>query len=104
MERYIFHESSCGFKNVHSTQHALSKLQQRWQQELDCSGFGGIQILPHVLIVTKLEYYIIILKGNLVVLLIFQKQKSKIDSVSQFWWEIQREISHGSIFKLLTNF
>ena len=29
----------CGFRNFHSTQHALFKLLQTWQEELDKSGF-----------------------------------------------------------------
>ena len=31
----------CGFRKVHSTQHALSKLLQSWQKELDNGGFVG---------------------------------------------------------------
>ena len=31
----------CGFRKVHSSQHALFKLLQAWQEELDKSGFVG---------------------------------------------------------------
>ena len=36
----------CGFRKAHSTQHALFKLLQRWQTELDNSGLVGT-ILMH---------------------------------------------------------
>ena len=31
----------CGFRKAHSTQHALFKLLQSWQKELDNGGFVG---------------------------------------------------------------
>ena len=31
----------CGFQSVHNTQHALFKLLQSWQKELDQKGFVG---------------------------------------------------------------
>ena len=54
----------CGFRKVHSTQHALFKFLQRWQKELDNSGLlGAILIdlskaygcLPRDLIIAKFE-------------------------------------------------
>ena len=55
----------CGFRKAHSTQHALIKLLQRWQ-ELDNSGLTGTILmdlskaydcLPHDLIIAKFEAY-----------------------------------------------
>ena len=37
----------CGFRKVHSSQHALFKLLQAWQEELDKSSFVGT-ILMHL--------------------------------------------------------
>ena len=56
----------CGFRKAHSTQHALFKLLQRWQKELDNSGLVGTILmdlskaydcLPHDLIIAKFEAY-----------------------------------------------
>ena len=56
----------CGFRKAHSTQHALFRLIQSWQKELDESGFVGTILmdlskaydcLPHDLMVAKLEAY-----------------------------------------------
>ena len=35
----------CGFRKSHSTQHALFKLLQRWQKELDNSGLVGTVLM-----------------------------------------------------------
>ena len=54
----------CGFRKGHSTQHALFKLLQAWQEELDKSGFVGTILknlseacdcLPYDLLVAKFE-------------------------------------------------
>ena len=54
----------CGFRKAHSTQHALFKLLQRWQKELDNSGLvstilkdlsKAYDCLPHDLIIAKFE-------------------------------------------------
>ena len=62
----ILKELLCGFRKPHSTQHALFKLLQAWQKELDNSGFIGTILvglskaydcLPHDLLIAKLEAY-----------------------------------------------
>ena len=56
----------CGFRKAHSTQHALFKLLQWWQNELDNSGLVGTILmdlskaygcLSHDLIIAKFEAY-----------------------------------------------
>ena len=56
----------CGFHKAHSTQHALFRLLQKWQKELDSSETVGTILmdlskaydcLPHDLIIAKLEAY-----------------------------------------------
>ena len=56
----------CGFRKAHSTQHALFRLLQEWQNELDKSGFVGTILmdlskaydcLPHDLLIAKFEAY-----------------------------------------------
>ena len=56
----------CGFRKAHSTQHALFKLLQRWQKELDNPGLVGTilmelskayECLPHDLVIAKFETY-----------------------------------------------
>ena len=62
----------CGFRKAHSTQHALFRLIQSWQKELDESGFVGTILmdlskaydcLPHDLMVAKPEAYSISKEG-----------------------------------------
>ena len=36
---HFFNQLLCGFCKSHSTQHALSRLLQKWQKELDSKGF-----------------------------------------------------------------
>ena len=54
----------CGFRKAHSTQHALFKLLQSWQKELDNGGFVGTILMdlsiaydciPHELLIAKLK-------------------------------------------------
>ena len=56
----------CGFRKAHSTQHALLRLLQKWQKELDSSGivgtilmdlFKAYDCLLHDLMRAKLEAY-----------------------------------------------
>ena len=81
----------CGFRKAHSTQHALFKLLQRWQNELDNSGLMGTILmdllkaydcLPHDLIIAKFEAYGLS-KSSLSLLLDYltlRKQRVKIGS------------------------
>ena len=65
MEKFLS-QLLCGFRKAHSTQHALFRLIQSWQKELDESGFVGTILmdpskahdcLPNDLTVAKLEAY-----------------------------------------------
>ena len=56
----------CGFHKAHSTQHALSRLLQKWQKELDSPGIVGTILmglskaydcLLYDLVIAKLEAY-----------------------------------------------
>ena len=67
LEKYL-NTLLCGFTKAHSTQHALFKLSQAWQEELDKSGFVGTILmdlskaydcLSHHLLVAKFETYVI---------------------------------------------
>ena len=59
-------ELLCGFRKAHSTQHALFRLIQKWQAELDSGGYVGTILmdlskaydcLSHDLLIAKLEAY-----------------------------------------------
>ena len=111
-ERLLYHQLSeylekylntllCGFRKTHSTQHALFKLLQAWQEELDKSGFVGTILmdlskaydcLPHDLLVAKFEAYGIDKNG---LTLIYDylsncKQRTKINSSYSDWYNIVR--------------
>ena len=98
----------CGFRNAHSTQHALFKLLQRWQKELDNSGLVGTILmdlskaydcLPHDLIIAKFEAYGLS-KSSLSLLLDYltsRKQRVKIGSSYSVWNEVKRDVPQGSI-------
>ena len=98
----------CGFRKAHSTQHALFKLLQRWQNELDNSGLVGTILmdlskaygcLPHDLIIAKFEAYGLS-KSSLSLLLDYltsRKQRVKIGSSYSIWNEIKRGVPQGSI-------
>ena len=95
LEKYV-NTLLCGFRKAHSTQHALFKLLQSWQEELDKSGFVGTILmdlskaydcLPHDLLVAKFEAYGI---GKTDLNLIHnylsnRKQRTKINSSYSDW-------------------
>ena len=81
----------CGFRKAHSSQHALFKLLQAWQEELDKSSFVGTILmdlskvcdsLPYDLLVAKFEAYGTVKNGlNLIHnYLTNRKQRTKISS------------------------
>ena len=97
----------CGFRKAQSTQHALFRLLQSWQKELDNSGFIGTILmdlskaydcLPHDLIIAKFEAYGLS-KNSLKLLLDYlegQKQRVKIGSSYSFWSDVKRGVPQGS--------
>ena len=98
----------CGFRKAHSSQHALFKLLQAWQEELDKSGFVGTILmnlskaydtLPHDLLVAKFKAYGID-KNGLNLVHNYQtnrKQRTKVISSYSDWYDIVRGIPQGSI-------
>ena len=107
LEKYL-NSILCGFRKTHTTQHALFKLLQVWQEEIDKSGFVGTILmdlskaydcLPHDLLVAKLEAYGV---GKAALNLIsnylsHRKQRTKIGSSYSDWYEIVRGVPQGSI-------
>ena len=98
----------CGFRKAHSTQHALFKLFQSWQKELDNGGFVGTILvdlskaydcIPHDLLIAKLKCYGIG-NGSLRLLLDYltnRKQRTKIGSSFSSWCDINTGVPQGSI-------
>ena len=107
MESFL-NQLFCGFRKAHSMQHALFRLIQSWQKELDESGFVGTILmdlskaydcLPHDLMAAKLEAYSLA-KENLELIsdyLSYRKQRTKIDSAYSDWANVIRGIPQGSI-------
>ena len=107
MENFL-NQLLCGFRKAHSTQHALFRLIQSWQKELDESGFVGTILmdlskaydcLPHDLMVAKLEAYGIS-KESLQLIsdyLSYSKQMTKTGSVYGDWANVVRGIPQGCI-------
>ena len=103
-------ELLCGFRKAHSTQHALFRLIQKWQEELDSGGYVGTILmdlskaydcLSHDLLIAKLEAYGLDI-GSLKFLLdsvSVRKHKTKVGSSYSKWSEICRP--QGSILGLL---
>ena len=98
----------CGFRKAHSSQHALFKLLQAWQEELDKSGFVGTilmdlskayESLPQHLLAAKFEAYGIDKNGlNLIHnYLTNRKQRTQIRSSYSDWYDIVRGVSQGSM-------
>ena len=98
----------CGFTKAHSTQHALFKLLQSWQKELDNGGFVGTILMDlskaydciqHELLIAKLKCYGIG-NGSLRLLLDYltnRKQRTKIGSSFSSWCDINTGVPQGSI-------
>ena len=98
----------CGFRKAHSTQHALFKLLQSWQQVTDNGGFIGTILMdlskaydyiPHNLLIVKLECYGVD-KASLRLLLDYltrRKQRAKIGSSFSSWCDINIGVPQGSI-------
>ena len=102
LEKYL-NTLLCGFRKTHSTQHALFKLLQAWQEELDKSGFVSAMLmdlskaydcLPHDLLVAKFEAYGMYKTGlNLIHnYLSNRKQCTKINSSYSGWYDIVRGV------------
>ena len=98
----------CSFRKAHSTQHALFKLLQAWEEELDKYGFvvkilmdlsKAYNCLTHDLLIAKLEAYGIG-KARLYLIqnyLSNRKQGTKINSSYSDWYDIVRGVPQGSI-------
>ena len=98
----------CGFRKAHSTQHALFRLIQKWQAELDSGGYVGTILmdlskaydcLSHDLLIAKLEAYGLDV-GSLNFLLDYlslRKHRTKVGSSYSKWSEICQGILQGSI-------
>ena len=99
LDKYIVHflnQLLCGFRKAHLTQHALFRLLQKWQKELDSGGFIGTILmdlskaydyLPHDLLIAKLETYGLD-NGSLNLLLdylSFRKQRTNVGSTYSKW-------------------
>ena len=101
-----------GFRKAHSTQHALFRLLQKWQKELDSSGIVGTILmdlskvydcLPHDLVIAKLEAYSLDTNSLrfLFDYLSCRKQRTKMGSTYSNWSEVLRGIPQGSILGAL---
>ena len=104
----IFNVILCGFRKAHSTQHALFKLLQSWQKELDEKGmvatvlmdlFKTYDCIPHDLLIAKLSAYGIDSVGLLFIYdyLSRRKQRTKIGSSYSSWHDIIRGVPQGSL-------
>ena len=98
----------CSFRKAHSSRHALFKLLQAWQTELDKSGFvrtilmdlsKAYDTLPNDLLVAKFEVCSIDKIGlNLIHnYLTNHKQRTKVGSSYSDWYDIVRGVPQGSI-------
>ena len=98
----------CGFRKAHSTQHALFRLIQKWQAELDSGGYVGTvsmdlskayDCLSHDLLIAKLEAYGLDIHGLNFLLdyLSLRKHRTLVGSPYSKWSEICQGIPEGSI-------
>ena len=105
--KYFLSQILCGFR-AHSTQHALFRLLQSWQRELDESGYVGTILMdlskaydciPHELLIAKLEAYGLHKNSvNLIAnYLSGRTQRAKICSVFSEWWKTICGIPQWSI-------
>ena len=105
---HFLNQLLCGFRKAHSTQHALFRLSQKWQKELDSGGFIGTILmdlsisydcLPHDLLIAKLEASG--LENDCLNLLLdylsFRKQGTKVGSAYSKWSKIRRGTPQESI-------
>ena len=104
----IFSDSLCGFRSRHSTQHAILKLLQNWENVLDHSQIVGTVLmdlskafdsLPHELLLAKLSAYgftkrSITLIGSY---LSNRKQRTKVGSELSLWLDIIIGVPQGSV-------
>ena len=98
----------CGFRKAYSTQHALLRVLQEWQKELDKPGFVGTILkelanaydcLPHDPLTAEFEANGIG-KSGLNLLLSYlsnRKQRTKVNSSYSDWYDIIRGVPQGSI-------
>ena len=97
----------CGFRKAYSTQYALFKLLQGWQEQ-DKSGFVGtilmdlskaFDCLPHDFLVSKFEAYGIDKTGLSLIYnyLSNSKQRTRINSPYSDWYDTVRGVPQGSI-------
>ena len=103
---------SCGFREGHSTQHALLNLLKSRQKALDKSGVIGTVLMglskaydcvPHYLLIAKLSAYGFEDSATPLVSDYLSKryQPVKIGSVFSFYLEILRGVPQGSILGLI---
>ena len=104
----FLNELLCGFCKAHLTQHALFKLLQAWQKELDNSKFianilmdlsKAYDCLPHDLLIAKLGAYGLG-RSSLQLLMDYLsslKQRTKVGSSYSKWSEIKHGIPQGSM-------
>ena len=101
-----------GFRKAHSTQHALFKLLQSWQKELDENGMVATVLMdlskaydciPNDLLIAKLSAYGIDSVGLLLISdnLSRRKQRTKIGSSYSSWHDIARGVPQASLMRPL---